>query len=156
MKKVFLSEQRKGEIALAMLIEDLRHKQQTLLRTDILKKVGKLSSALAPLKISRDEILNLYRDVLSEIVQSAFGQKYFWEDAPAKKVGVMSSERKGEIALQVWKLNITENSLSLDKNNFNRKIGNVVQALADYNISKEEVVSLYRELVYEAMEKIFS
>ena len=137
-QKIVLSEQRQGEIAWAMLIEDFRRKQHTLLRTDILKKIGKFSKALLPFKISKDEIIILYRDIISEIVQTAFGQKYSWEETPNKKVESLTPQRQGEIALQCWKLSIKEKMISLDKNDFDRKIGNVVQSLATYKLARKK------------------
>ena len=154
---MFLSEQRKGEIAYAMLIEDFRRKQHTLLRTDILKKIGKFSKTLSSFKISKEEIFVLYRDIIFELVQTAFNQKSFWNyEVKNQKSDSLSTERRGEIALRVWKLSIKEKMISLDKNDFDRRIGNVVKILSEYKISKEELMSLYHELLQEAMQEIFN
>lgn len=154
-EKIVLSEQRKGEIAYAMVFEDQKHKQHSLLRTEILKKIGKFSKILLPFKISKEEIIFLYQEIIYKLVESSFGPKYFQERDP-NKPWPLSSERKGEIALQIWKINIREKSLSLEKNDFDRKIGNVMQALSGYKITKEEVLSLYQELLEEVMQDLFS
>lgn len=150
-----LSEQRKGEIAYAMLFEDQKRKQHSLLRTEILKKIGQISKTLLPFKISKDELIFLYQEIIYKLVESSFGPKVFEKRDPSKP-WPLSEERKGQIALRIWKINMREKSLSLEKNEFDRKIGNVMQALSGYEISKDEVLSLYEELLQEVMQELFS
>lgn len=153
-QKIVLSEKRKGEIAYAMLFESLKRSQHMLTRTEILKKIGKFSVILKKLQIGKEEIMLLYQEIICKLVQSSFGPKYFYETGLNKELP-LSPERKGEIALQVWKINIREKSLSLEKNDFDRRIGNVMQSLSEYQISKEEVMALYYELVQEAIQELF-
>lgn len=152
---VVLSEKRKGEIAYAMVFEDQKRKKHSLLRTEILKKIGQISKTLLPLKISKDEVIFLYQEIIYKLVESSFGPKYFEKRDP-NKPWPLSQERKGEIALQLWKIDIKEKSFSFEKNDFDRKIGNVMQALNGYEIGKDEVLSLYQELLQETMQELFS
>lgn len=156
-EKLVLSEQRKGEIALAMLIEDVRGRQTTLKRTDILKYIGQTSKDLEPFGITKDEATAMYRDILTIVLSGIFGQKISWSKLLNDIVQptTLSEERRCEIALRFYRVEIKNKNLALNKNEFTRKMGNVFQALKPYQISEKEVMSLYQELVTEALESIF-
>ncbi|MFZ4632037.1 MAG: hypothetical protein ACOYL8_02395 [Patescibacteria group bacterium] len=155
-QKTVLSEHRKGEIALAMLIEDVRGRQTTLKRTDILKNIGVVSKDLEPFGITKDEVITMYRDIIAIVLGDIFGQQVSWSRLEAMvHQKSLSQARRCEIALCFGKADIKNKTLSLNKNEVMRKMGNVVQALKPYDIHEEEIMALYQEVVTEALENIF-
>jgi len=76
--------------------------------------------------------------------------------AMEKKVGFveLTEARKGEIALILIKDEFTKNSHSLNRTDVMRKIGQASDKLKGI-VTKEELISFYKELIEEAVKKLF-
>lgn len=67
----------------------------------------------------------------------------------------LSEERKGQIALIILKREVANKQLNLNRNDYKRKIGNAATELKDAGVSKEELETMYEEIVREAFERMF-
>lgn len=67
----------------------------------------------------------------------------------------LSEERKGQIALLMLKKDIATKQLVLNRADYQRKIGNAANELKEYGVTKDELTSMYEELVRENVDKMF-
>lgn len=68
----------------------------------------------------------------------------------------LSEVRKGQIALLMLKKDIASKQITLNRADYQRKIGNAADQLKEDGVTKAELTSMYEELVRENIEKMFS
>lgn len=72
----------------------------------------------------------------------------------AKNV-VLTEERKGQIALIIMRYEFTQKAHTLNRTDVMRRLGQAAEQLKDQNVTKEELIELYKEFVEEAVKKLF-
>jgi hypothetical protein len=68
----------------------------------------------------------------------------------------LTKERKGEIALAILKADIMGKAVTLNRSDLKRKLGVAHAQLKDQGVSKEELETLYEELILNAVTKMFT
>lgn len=69
---------------------------------------------------------------------------------------ILTEERKGQIALIILKQKIAKDShIPLNKQDFNRSLGQAVKQLEGKGISEEELFAFQKELIEDAIKNLF-
>ncbi|HNV12410.1 MAG TPA: hypothetical protein PK686_03415 [bacterium] len=71
-QSVVLTEERKGQIALLILKHDFTQKAQTLNRTDVMRKIGQGAEQLKDQGVTKEELIELYKEFIEEAVKKLF------------------------------------------------------------------------------------
>ena len=67
----------------------------------------------------------------------------------------LSDVRKGEIALIILKDDIMRKAQTLNRTDVIRKINQVAEQLKDQGVTKDDLMSLYKDLIEETVKKLF-
>ena len=68
----------------------------------------------------------------------------------------LTEERKGQIAMAILKADIMGKAVTLNRSDLKRKLGVAYAQLKDEGVSKEELETLYEELIMNAVTKMFT
>ncbi len=68
---------------------------------------------------------------------------------------VLTEERKGQIALIIMKHKFIQEAHTLNRADVMGRLGRVAEQLKDQNVTKEELIELYKEFIEEAVKKLF-
>lgn len=150
-EKIKLTPQRRGEIALAIMVVDIRLKQITLSKSDLKRKMGTAASQLKADGIAKEELIAMYEEIIIKAVEEMFDKKLL-----TAKLQPPSEERKGEIALTILKREVKSRPIILNKDDLNRKIGSGYSQLEGTGITKEEFIAMYEEIIMEVIAEMFA
>lgn len=151
LKVVELTTQRKGEIALALLVRKGKGERMSLTKSDVMKTIGRVLQKIQGSSVTKDELVLLYRWIIAMAIKDSFGTA-IPENEP--EIGLKRAE---EIALLIYENADIIREIPLDKDELQERIFLLAaESSDDFAFSADELFSLFREKVYSDIKKIFS
>ncbi len=137
-----LTETRKGEIALLVLINKMS-KVGVRVSKETKRTVNNQALAMG---INPEELMNFQAFLTMEILKKVFPQNNFknFEDK-------LSDEKKGQLAILIIKEDAIRNGVTISKEII-REFKNVAKEIA---VTEEEIVDFVQEIIGDLLEKVF-